>query len=96
MLEIILFIVSILFTIKMLNEAAGNPTDPEYQLEPSTLEIEEVEDSKGNLVYLVYYNGDFLMQDYDRAQLDVRLNNWLNEQGARVVEPDTREAVKRF
>jgi hypothetical protein len=94
MLEIILVIVSIIFTIKMLNELAANPQDPEEERQPSLIEIEQVEDSKKNPVYLVYYNGDFLMQDSSRENLEIKLNNWLKERGARVL--DTREAEKDF
>jgi hypothetical protein len=96
MLEIILVIVSILLTIKMLNEMAANPQDPEYQEEKqlSLIEIEQVEDSKKNPVYLVYYNGDFLMQDSNRENLEIKLGNWLKERGVRVLDP--REAEKDF
>jgi hypothetical protein len=88
MLEIILVIISILAAIKLLNETASLPKeDPEYKLPPSIVEIEEVEDSKGNPVFLVYYNGDFLMQDTTKETLETKLQAWLDEQGAQIIEP---------
>ena len=95
MLEIILIVISILFTVKMVNELLANPQDPEFKpAQQSVIELEEVEDSRGNSVYLIYYNGDFLMQDYNKENLERKLAGWLKERGARVL--DTREAEKEF
>ena len=81
MLEIILLIVSILFTIRMLGKE-------EPEVEPSLIEIEEVKDSYQNNVYLVYYNKDFLMQDTNKDDLKVKLTNWIISRGIRLIEPE--------